>query len=133
MHAEHVGHVDAIDFSEEMIAIAEERKAKAQVDNVDFHVASIVDFAGENDRYDVVMGMSVLHLLEKLTLCILIPSRRFLYYQCQIAISRSDDETKFDNSLDYRPLFQSPSLVLSSTLPRQRWPDIDVGSATLNN
>ena len=65
LHAEHVGHVDAIDFSEEMIAIAEERKAKAQVDNVDFHVASIVDFAGENDRYDVVMGMSVLHLLEK--------------------------------------------------------------------
>ena len=65
LHAPFVSHVHAIDFSSEMLAIAEERKAEAGVANVTFEQASIVDFEGADKRYDVVLGLSILHLLHE--------------------------------------------------------------------
>lgn len=62
IHAAHVVHVHAVDFSHRMIAIARQRQADEGVENVTFEVAGIDD-VGTDTRYDVVMAMSVLHLL----------------------------------------------------------------------
>ena len=62
LHARHVAHVHAVDFSDQMIRIARERQAEEGVENVTFEVAGI-DEVGTEARYDVVMAMSVLHLL----------------------------------------------------------------------
>lgn len=64
MHAPFVRHVRAIDFSRNMIAIARENLAKTEVRNVDFEIASISDLVGVKNAYDVVMAMSILHLLD---------------------------------------------------------------------
>lgn len=61
-HAAYVKHVRAIDFSENMIAIAQQRQAEAGVTNVSFEVAGI-DGLKAAEAYDVVMAMSILHLL----------------------------------------------------------------------
>ncbi len=61
-HAPHVAHIRAVDYSEQMIAIAKERQSDEGVENVTFEVASINQVATD-ERYDIVMGMSVLHLL----------------------------------------------------------------------
>ena len=62
IHACHVAHVHAVDFSDEMIRIARDRQAEEGVENVAFEVAGI-DGVGTGTQYDVVMAMSVLHLL----------------------------------------------------------------------
>ncbi len=62
LHAPFVKHIRATDFSQKMIAIAKERQADDGVSNVDFEIASI-DQIGTYRTYDVVMGMSILHLL----------------------------------------------------------------------
>lgn len=63
-HAPHVAHVDAVDFSGSMLAIARERAAAADVDNVTFHQGRVEDFAAPPGSYDMVMMHSVLHLLD---------------------------------------------------------------------
>lgn len=63
LHSPFVGEIEAIDFSPKMIAIAEQRKAEAGVENVRFRVATLDDLAAPEASYDVVMGMSILHLL----------------------------------------------------------------------
>ena len=62
IHAGHVAHVHAVDFSTEMIRIARDRQAEEGVENVTFEVTGI-DEVGTDNQYDVVMAMSVLHLL----------------------------------------------------------------------
>jgi ubiquinone/menaquinone biosynthesis C-methylase UbiE len=63
-HAPYVNHIQAIDFSSNMIAIAQE-KAKAQnIQNVTFEPASIDDLSVPDSTYDAVLGLNVLHLLE---------------------------------------------------------------------
>ena len=61
-HAPLVRHIDAIDFSSVMIDHAKRSAAAEGVSNVDFHVSSLEDWP-EGARYDVVMGMSILHLV----------------------------------------------------------------------
>ncbi|GLQ56066.1 class I SAM-dependent methyltransferase [Devosia nitrariae] len=64
LHAPYVKHIRAIDFSERMIGIAQS-KAKAQgVDNVTFEQAEISTLTADEPNFDVVLGLSVLHLLE---------------------------------------------------------------------
>lgn len=63
-HASRVAHIDALDFSDRMIAIARE-KAGA-ITNVDFHVAAVEDWPIPETPYDVVMAHSVLHLVSDL-------------------------------------------------------------------
>ena len=63
VHAPHVARLDAIDFSENMIAIARDKAAAAGIENIHFDVASIDSFESAPGTYDVVMAHSVLHLL----------------------------------------------------------------------
>jgi ubiquinone/menaquinone biosynthesis C-methylase UbiE len=64
IHAAGVRHIRAIDFSERMIEIARRKAEKASVTNIGFEVGAIesVDLAPES--LDMVLGMSVLHLLK---------------------------------------------------------------------
>lgn len=63
-HAGRVNRITATDFSPAMIAIARERLADTSIDNVDFRVASVEDFAAPAAGYDVVLALSLLHLLQ---------------------------------------------------------------------
>lgn len=62
-HAPYVQRVTAIDFSEAMLAIARDKAAAAGVGNVRFERADIADFTGPDASYDVILGLSILHLL----------------------------------------------------------------------
>ncbi len=63
-HAPFVAHIHGIDFSSEMIAIARQRAAEAGVANVSFETASIESFDESDPRFDAVLGLNVLHLLD---------------------------------------------------------------------
>ena len=64
LHAPHVKHILATDFSSKMLEIAQ-RKAEAQgVDNVTFERTSIEELNVPDQTIDVVLGLSILHLLE---------------------------------------------------------------------
>ncbi|ODT79051.1 MAG: SAM-dependent methyltransferase [Pelagibacterium sp. SCN 64-44] len=62
-HAPFVRHIRAIDFSERMIEIARDKAEQAGIGNVSFETGSIesIDLAPES--LDMVLGMSILHLL----------------------------------------------------------------------
>jgi len=64
LHAPHVQHIRAVDFSSRMIEIAKGKAEAAGIRNVSFEQGAIEDIALENDSFDMVMAMSVLHLLE---------------------------------------------------------------------
>lgn len=64
LHAPFVKHIRAIDVSENMIDIARAKLAPADVDNVSFEFADIDTFEAPPASFDVVMGHSILHLLE---------------------------------------------------------------------
>ncbi|MEM7508558.1 MAG: class I SAM-dependent methyltransferase [Pseudomonadota bacterium] len=63
-HAPHVRHILATDLSGEMLAVAREKAAAAQIENVTFQQTSIEDLTAEEQRFDMVMAHSILHLLE---------------------------------------------------------------------
>lgn len=62
-HAPFVDHVYAIDVSGKMLQIAEDKAAKAGVDNVTFERVAIDDFSAPDESVDVVLGLSILHLV----------------------------------------------------------------------
>ena len=64
VHAPHVAHIDAIDISSMMINIAQRKAEAAGIDNIRFAVSSIEEFDAEQASYDVVLGLSILHLVE---------------------------------------------------------------------
>ncbi|WP_018689040.1 class I SAM-dependent methyltransferase [Ahrensia kielensis] len=68
IHAPRVSHIDAIDFSSEMIAIATEKASAKEIQNVKFFVSTLQDWPQPQNgsRYDAVLGMSILHLLPDL-------------------------------------------------------------------
>jgi len=63
-HAPYVKHVRATDISAKMIEIARGKAKAAGVANVTFEQATLDDLDVPDGAYDVVMGHSVLHLLE---------------------------------------------------------------------
>ena len=63
-HAPFAGHVRATDISPKMIEIARRKAADANVENVDFEVASIDSLNVPDGSVDVVLGLSILHLVE---------------------------------------------------------------------
>ncbi len=63
IHAPHVRHIRAIDFSEAMLTIARAKAASAGVENVTFERADITSFAAPDGSFDVILAMSILHLL----------------------------------------------------------------------
>ncbi len=62
--APQVRQVDALDISSKMVAIAQARAAEARIFNVRFTCAAIEELAQPAFRYDMVLAMSVLHLLD---------------------------------------------------------------------
>jgi len=64
IHAPYVRHIRAIDISKNMIAIAQAKAEADNIKNVTFEQSNIDDLTAEDGTYDVVMGHSILHLLE---------------------------------------------------------------------
>jgi len=64
IHAPYVKHIRAVDFSRNMIDIARAKADAQGVTNVTFEQAGIDDLACAGASYDVVMGHSILHLLD---------------------------------------------------------------------
>ena len=62
-HAPFVDHVHAIDVSGKMLEIAEDKATEAGVDNVTFERAAIDDFSLPDESVDIVLGLSILHLV----------------------------------------------------------------------
>ncbi len=63
-HAEYVKHIDAIDISPKMLEIAKSKARVAGVENIYFVTGTIEGFDETVQEYDVVMGHSILHLVE---------------------------------------------------------------------
>jgi ubiquinone/menaquinone biosynthesis C-methylase UbiE len=64
LHAPYVHHIRAIDFSANMIAIAQAKAADQNIQNVTFEAASIDELSVPDSTYDAVLGLNVLHLLD---------------------------------------------------------------------
>ncbi len=64
VHAPFVKHILATDISERMLEIARGKAEAAKIDNVTFEQAAIDSFTAPDETYDVIMGHSILHLLE---------------------------------------------------------------------
>lgn len=63
-HAPYVKKILAIDFSIKMIEIAREKAAKNKITNVEFKHGSIEEFDAPDHLFDVIMGHSILHLVD---------------------------------------------------------------------
>jgi ubiquinone/menaquinone biosynthesis C-methylase UbiE len=63
-HAPFVDHIRAIDVSEKMLEIARERAVAAGVTNITFERSTVEAMQAPDGSVDVVLGMSILHLLE---------------------------------------------------------------------
>ena len=64
IHAPFVKHITGIDISQSMLEIARAKAEIENVKNVTFHQSSIDDLKAPVAGFDVVMGHSILHLLE---------------------------------------------------------------------
>ena len=64
VHAPHVAHIRATDVSGKMLAIAKAKADDAGIDNLTFEQVAVGDLEVADDSLDVVMGYSILHLLE---------------------------------------------------------------------
>lgn len=63
-HAPYVKHIHATDLSAQMIAIARAKAEDQNVDNVLFERAAVEELKKPDESVDVVLGLSILHLLE---------------------------------------------------------------------
>jgi len=63
-HAPYVKHIQAIDISSEMIAIAQGKADANNVANVTFERSTIDEFSVSDQTLDAVLGLSILHLLD---------------------------------------------------------------------
>ncbi|BFM12778.1 hypothetical protein R50072_29310 [Simiduia litorea] len=63
-HAPYVEHVVATDISGKMIEAAERKANEAGVKNIDFRQGTLDNLKPQNQRFDAVLGLNVLHLLE---------------------------------------------------------------------
>lgn len=63
-HAPHVGTILAIDISDKMIDIAQQRAAVAGPQNVAFRKASLEDVRAEDGPFDGILALNLIHLLD---------------------------------------------------------------------
>lgn len=63
-HATKVQHIVAIDYSPKMIEIANRKLAEAHVDNGTFSCTSLFDPEYEEESFDAVIALNVLHLVD---------------------------------------------------------------------
>lgn len=64
LHAPRVASILATDVSSKMLAIAQQKAAQAQVQNIEFRCAAVEDLLLPPASFEVVMAHSLLHLLE---------------------------------------------------------------------
>lgn len=64
-HAPYVRHVTATDIAGRMIEIANGQKAEKGLSNIDFKKATLEDLMPLEKRYDAILALSLLHLLEE--------------------------------------------------------------------
>lgn len=64
IHAPHVRHIRAVDFSPRMVEIARAKAEKAGTTNVSFEVNAIENVELAPQSLDMVLAMSILHLLK---------------------------------------------------------------------
>jgi SAM-dependent methyltransferase len=64
VHAPHVKHIRAVDISSGMLAIARRKAEAAHIDNITFEQSTIDDLEVADGSVDVVLALSLLHLLE---------------------------------------------------------------------
>ena len=63
-HAPYVKHIQAIDISSKMIEIAQGKANAQNIKNITFKQSSIDEFSVSDQPFDVVLGLSILHLLK---------------------------------------------------------------------
>lgn len=63
-HAPHVKHILAIDVSRKMLTIAQAKAEANGVKNVTFRQSDIDELSAPDQTYDVVLGLSILHLVD---------------------------------------------------------------------
>ncbi len=63
-HAPYVKHIHALDISSKMIKIAQGKADAENIENVTFEQSTIDEISVSNQTLDVVLGLSILHLLE---------------------------------------------------------------------
>ena len=64
IHSPYVKHIRAIDISSRMIEIAQSKANKKKIDNITFETLTIDDLNIQEQKLDVVLCLSILHLLE---------------------------------------------------------------------
>ena len=64
IHAPYVKQIRAIDFSAKMIAIARKKADAEKITNISFEQLSIDDLSVDDQSFDMILGLSILHLLE---------------------------------------------------------------------
>ncbi len=64
IHAPNVRSILAIDYSKEMIGIARAKAEKAGITNITFKTDAIETLAAADASFDIVLGMSILHLVD---------------------------------------------------------------------
>ena len=63
-HAPYVKHIQAIDISSKMIDIAQDKASAENIKNITFKHSTIDEFCVPDESLDVVLGLSILHLLD---------------------------------------------------------------------
>lgn len=64
IHAPFVNNIKAVDISKNMIAIAKQKAQAESIDNIDFEVATLDSLSPQQQTFDVILGLSILHLME---------------------------------------------------------------------
>ena len=64
VHASRVEHILATDISAKMITIAKDKAAAQGIENITFQRATLEEVPVPADGYDMILGLSVLHLLD---------------------------------------------------------------------
>lgn len=63
-HAPSVRHIHAIDISSKMVEIARQKADQAEIENITFERGTIEELSVPDQSMDVVLGLSILHLLD---------------------------------------------------------------------
>ncbi len=63
LHAPLVQHYTAIDVSRNMLKIANGKLAGTSIDNLAFQQSAIEEWSAPDESYDLILGLSILHLL----------------------------------------------------------------------
>jgi len=64
LHAPYVKHIRATDLSEKMLEIARDKAAKTNANNITFEQATVEDLQTDDNSVDVILTLSLLHLLK---------------------------------------------------------------------